>query len=246
MTREEQRLVTDNLGFAVGYVNRYQSLCNETVLFEDIRQQGVLGLCEAAQRYDPDRGVKFISYAVFWIRACVNSWLTYHYTTVRPPSSRDERSVICDMCSHPYRAAGFIQTCPECKHQQRRYRVTMVYPTRDDTANWKLNRVTISEENMILVSGESAPDIDACRGIDGRYLEHLMSDLSPKDRDILTMRWSEGWTLKDIGLVYGVTKEAIRLRHNMAMAKVRKKAMAGGDTASKPDAIYENILGTNE
>jgi RNA polymerase sigma factor (sigma-70 family) len=180
MTREEQRLVTDNLGFAVGYVSRYQSLCNETVLFEDIKQQGILGLCEAATRYDPDRGVKFISYAVFWIRQSVNRWLTYHYTTVRPPSTSDSK-----------------------------YHVTMV-----------------PEEHTVFVSSEPSPDLDARRGIDGRYLDYLMSDLSDKDRDVLTLRWSEGWTMTDIGEVYGVTREAIRLRHNRAMVKVRRKALA--------------------
>lgn len=212
MTREEQRLVTDNLGFAVGYVNRYQSLCNETVLWEDLKQQGILGLCEAAQRYDPDRGVKFISYAVWWIRQSVNTWLTYHYTTVRPPSSRDERDVHCEGCGHDYRAPGFITVCPQCKNQQRRYRVTM-----------------LNEENTILISEEPATDTLAGRGMDSRYLEHLMGDLDEKDKDILKMRWSEGWTLKDIGLVYGLTKEGIRLRHNRAMAKVRKKAEALGE-----------------
>ena len=208
MTREEQRLVTDNLGFAIGYVNRYQPLCNETVLFDDLKQQGMLGLCEAAKRYDPDRGVKFISYAVFWIRQSVNIWLTYNYTTVRSPTSRDERIVKCEGCGDHYRGAAFIHTCPECKHQQPRYRVTMT-----------------PEDKVFLTSDDPLPDIDARRGIDARYLKHLMGDLSAKDQDIMRMRWSEGWTLKDIGLVYGITKEGVRLRHNRAMAKVRKKAM---------------------
>src|SRR5688500_2844066 len=63
-----RRLVEGNLRFVVSYVKRYRGL---GVSFIDLIHEGNLGLMEAARRFDPDRNVKFITYAVWWVRQAV-------------------------------------------------------------------------------------------------------------------------------------------------------------------------------
>ena len=68
-----RRLVEGNLRFVVSYAKRYRGL---GVPFLDLIHEGNLGLMEAARRFDPERNVKFISYAVWWVRQAITHALS--------------------------------------------------------------------------------------------------------------------------------------------------------------------------
>ena len=68
-----RRLVEGNLRFVVSYTKRYRGL---GVSFLDLIHEGNLGLMEAARRFDPERNVKFITYAVWWIRQALTHALS--------------------------------------------------------------------------------------------------------------------------------------------------------------------------
>lgn len=58
---------------------------------EDLVQEGVLGLIKAAERFDPERGNRFITYAYWWIRQTISNFVALHSHTVRLPTALQVR-----------------------------------------------------------------------------------------------------------------------------------------------------------
>src|SRR5712691_6736074 len=85
---DKDLLITSNLGFVITVASEYRGL---GIPFEDLINEGNLGLIEAAQRYDPERGVRFITYAVWWIRKAILKAVSDHATVVRIPSYRRKK-----------------------------------------------------------------------------------------------------------------------------------------------------------
>ena len=80
-----QELVKRNLRFVISVAKKYQ---NRGMLLTDLIGEGNVGLLTAARKFDPDQGVKFISYAVWWIRQAILAALARHGRTVRVPLNR--------------------------------------------------------------------------------------------------------------------------------------------------------------
>ncbi|HEX9724257.1 MAG TPA: sigma-70 family RNA polymerase sigma factor, partial [Vicinamibacteria bacterium] len=78
-----RKLVEGNLRFVVSYAKRFRGL---GVSFLDLIHEGNLGLIQAARRFDPDRNVKFISYAVWWIRQAIFRTISEHARVFAVPS----------------------------------------------------------------------------------------------------------------------------------------------------------------
>src|SRR6187455_283287 len=80
-----QELVKRNLRFVISVAKKYQ---NRGLPLIDLIGEGNVGLLTAARKFDPDQGVKFISYAVWWIRQAILASLARHGRTVRVPLNR--------------------------------------------------------------------------------------------------------------------------------------------------------------
>jgi RNA polymerase primary sigma factor len=83
--KARQHLVQANLRFVILVAKRYR---NRGVPLEDLVNEGNIGLIHAAERFDPDRGVRFVSYAVWWIRQAILKAIPENNRLIRVPGSR--------------------------------------------------------------------------------------------------------------------------------------------------------------
>ena len=83
LTEELNKLVESNLSFVVKIANEYR---NMGLAFEDLLNEGNIGLIEAARRYDHNKGTKFITYAIWWVRKSILKALSEQSNLVRVPN----------------------------------------------------------------------------------------------------------------------------------------------------------------
>jgi len=89
-TRVAHRLVTANLRFVVKVAYEYRSY---SFKMSDLIQEGNIGLMKAVQKFDPDRGIRLISYAVWWIRAYIQNYILRSWSLVKLGTTQAQRKL---------------------------------------------------------------------------------------------------------------------------------------------------------
>lgn len=91
ITNEQRALAEKNIGLISNVIRRFKY--SRYMPTEDAFQFGAIGLCEAARRFDPERGFKFSTYAVWWIRAFIVRYLMRHLHQIRIPEKKQSQGV---------------------------------------------------------------------------------------------------------------------------------------------------------
>ncbi|UQA59522.1 sigma-70 family RNA polymerase sigma factor [Polyangium aurulentum] len=196
------------------------------VPMEDLVQEGNIGLLKAAERFDPARGCRLVTYAAYWIRAEIREYVARGYRIVRLGSSKSERRVL-----RIYRRTH--ERDPDVLAQQSglpRERVVALLPllmSRDVS----LDRMTPEGDAPLdrLASSMPSPEEQACRGDEqeqvSRALRQIVDELSPREQRIAHTRWltDQPATLEQLGESFGVSKERVRQLEERAKKHVRQR-----------------------
>lgn len=237
-----ERLVTANLRFVISYVKKYQGHGLDLAELVAIGNEGLL---KAVKKFDPEQGVKFISYAVWWVRQAVLKALAEQTRSVRIPLNQN---------SHLIRMAR-TETYLAQELGREPTDVEIAKALNDSVENVRsARRMTAAE--MSLDAPIDRTDKDAATlgerfaGQEGMEIEDLTDGklqrefidhifrkyLTPRERKILYLYYgleegSEGMTLEKIGELMGVTRERIRQIRERAFEKLREspdgKALMG-------------------
>jgi RNA polymerase primary sigma factor len=227
-----ERLVTANLRFVISYVKKYQGHGLE---LSELVAIGNEGLLKAVRKFDPDHGVKFISYAVWWVRQAVLKALAEQTRSVRIPLNQN--SALIRMT----RAQAFL--AQELGREPTDDEVAMALGDTVDNIR-AARRMTGTEVSLDApvertdrgsstfgerVAGTGTGDIEEQTDTRLRreFIDRLFErHLTPRERKILSLYYgleegSEALTLEKIGALLGVTRERIRQIRERAFEKLR-------------------------
>src|SRR5258706_2829518 len=186
-----EELVKANLRFVVSYAKRYR---NSHVHFLDLINEGNIGLIHAAKKYDPDKNVKFITYAVWWIRQSILHALWEQGGEFRLPPKRAnlmyrlEKAIAAAMTDGKQ-----VPTADELAAELGVSVKEVQTLLRANSDNFSLNAELDDESHTELadvIEQTSVPSAEDAMQVQGRREELLahMSELSPKERLVLSLR----------------------------------------------------------
>ena len=223
------QLVRANLRFVISVAKKYQ---NRGVSLIDLIQEGNVGLVTAARKFDPEQGVKFISYAVWWIRQAILSALANQGRTVRVPLNR--ASDLARIFRERERLKQELRRDPSTEEIAEAAKLTPEIVESLQTLNAAEIRLDApigdSDDSQLVerfINDEAAEPEEAVEEkMLSEHIERALETLSPRDAQVLRLYFGlEGGrehTLEEIGNMLGVTRERVRQLRDRALKRLRE------------------------
>jgi len=221
------RLVRSNLRFVISVAKRYQ---NRGMGFSDLIQEGNVGLITAARKFDPDQGVKFISYAVWWIRQAILAALAKQGRSVRLPLNRatelarvvrvrselrqtlDREPSVAEIADEAALSAGTVEMLQRLNVTE----VRLDAPVGASDDNNLAERFLVDETSL-----EDAVEALLLR----QHVADALRALRPRDARVVRLYYGlqgeQSHTLEEIGTLLGVTRERVRQLRDRALRELK-------------------------
>jgi RNA polymerase sigma-32 factor len=224
-------LVVSHLPFVVKTAFRYR---HYMLPVQDLIQEGSIGLMKAVQRFDPYKGFRLVSFAVWWIKAYIKNFILRSWNLVRIGTTQAQRKLF-------FRIGGIGEHADEASRDARVKELADELKVKEDDVievearvkarDWSLND-TFGEDGSL--SGlemleDDSPDQEALLIEQetelnvGQAIEEGLGKLDSRERFVIDKRFFEEtpWTLQEIGNHFGTSRERIRQLEKRALGKLR-------------------------
>jgi len=226
------RLVTSNLRLVVKIAMIYHKVYRNIL---DLIQEGNLGLLQAVQRFDPERGTRLQTYAAWWIKAYILKFLLDNTRMVKIGTTNDRRKILLNLNreKRELESKGIVPTSKQLAENLGVDEKDIVEVERgmggaDISLDAPVGRDGDAHYIDTLRMMEQGVDEKIAQGEFREMLEKKFADfaatLDGRDRDILTRRLiaDEPETLQEIADRYGVTREAVRVAEKKLVARLKE------------------------
>ena len=235
------RLVNAYMRLAISMAGRYRRY---GAPMPDLIQEAGVGLMKAAEKFDPDRGVRFSTYAVWWIKASIQDYVMRNWSMVRTGSTSSQKALFFNLRrvrAKLEREAGASGVRLHGSRLREMIAEEVGVPLRDVEmmdarlagADFSLNALQAGEEGREWLEAleDEAPqaaetvtrdaDLARVRG----WLAEALNSLNARERMIIVERKlrDEPRTLESLGRELGLSKERIRQLEAQALGKLRKR-----------------------
>ncbi len=224
-----RKLVEANLRFVVSYAKRYR---NCGLSFLDLINEGNIGLIEAAKRFDPKKNVKFITYAVWWVRQAIIHALSDHSGAFRLPQKQANLLYRIGKTASTLSIELERTPSPEEIAEQMDLSVEDINTLlQASDENVSLNQIIDEEHEFQLhdkIEQDSVipADIILIRSSLKMQINSCLEELDEKEELVLRLRFGldgqEPKTLKEIGEMMDLSRERIRQIEAQALVKLNR------------------------
>jgi len=233
-----QKLVLPHLRFVIKVANNYAGY---GLPLADLIQEGTIGLMKAVKRFNPDVGVRLVSFAVHWIKAEIHEYILKNWRIVKVATTKAQRKLFFKLRSQKKRLGWFKseeidhvaetlgvsrENVIEMENRLNNYDVGFDMSSDDDDDNAYLAPVNSLASNTL--SPELLLEAQDTEENNMQVLGEALEELDDRSKDIVTRRWlvEPKATLHELADEYGVSAERIRQIESNAFKTIKSSFVA--------------------
>jgi len=224
----KRQLVEANLRFVVSVAKAYRNMGTP---FTDLINEGNVGLIKAAERFDERRGVRFLSYAVWWVKQAIMKAVTEHIKSYRLPMSRAGKMLKVKKTKERVtreigREPSIEEIAEELNTDVEKIEESIKVAKHDISLDDTIKNTDDLEYLDVISEDVVTPEEEYYRNKFIEDIRYSLDKLKPRDRKIIIyyfgMEGKRPHTLEEIGRILGVSRERVRQLRNRALKQLRE------------------------